>query len=250
MNEAEIRGYIQRKLGECVVGVELTTDQIDDAISDAKLWFASYIGQVGYATLTLDGNNEYDVIDGAETVVDVFFPSDGNTILDVFSWAGVKLGIDDIAPGFGGSQTYGGYGCGAGRSRFNSYSGLVQYMQYLELAKYTVSADRDWEWDRSRRKLIVSPSFDAGVMIAYLYMTDSIDLSKLIQAEQKLVRDYAYAESLITLGNIRTKFSDLPSAQGSFTMNGDTMFANGQEMKADLDEKILRIREPVPFILG
>lgn len=238
MNDADVRGYIRRKLGACVVGVELTDDQLDDAIGEAKLWFASYVGQSKYAVLYGNGTTTYSVAADVESVVDVIFPSDGSSIADMFGWAGVKLSMSDIVGR--NAQVGEGY----------VFSGLFEQMQYLELAKMVMNATYEWEWDRERRLLVVNPILDSGLMFAYTYMVNSITLSLLTQAEQLLLRDYAYAQAMITLGNMRTKFADMPGSSGSFSMNGDTLFANADTLIMGLDEKIKRLGSPVSFIVG
>lgn len=235
MDESQIAAYIRRKFGDCVVGVELTIDQIDDAIQDAKWWFASYIGQWDMTTfVTVGTQTEYDVVSEAESVVEVIFPVQGDSLYQIWAWAGVPYNLADHFYHLG---------------EYLLYSDLVSRIQYLELSKKVASADRDWEWDRARRKLIISPNPGSGYTVAYVYMVE-VDVTKLDQKESKLVRDYAYACAMETLGNIRTKFSDWPSAQGTFTMNGDTLLSNSETLKMNLDEKILTLREPIGVIVG
>jgi len=77
-----------------------------------------------------------------------------------------------------------------------------------------------------------------------------MDLSKLRPYEYRLLRKYALAESMTILGNIRTKYSDGPSATGSITLNGQDLLANADMIRDTVREQILALRPPANFFTG
>ena len=242
-SEAEIKGYIERTLGGGVVEVELTQDQYDDAIEEAKFWFMGLIGQMKNLVLDIQpGGGAYDVAPDCLSVVEVFFDLQRAGIFDQFSWAGVELN----PLGFGAYGSYNGVGSIGG-----GYSDLVQSMQYLEQARRILSADRDWEWDYQAKKLRVMPtSGDVGNKVFLVYLTDDMDLAKIRPYEYRLLRRYALGNAMETLGNIRSKYSDGPSATGSITLNGADLTANADLVRDTVRDQILQLRPPANFFTG
>lgn len=245
--EADIAAYVRRNLGSDVVGVELTADQIDDAIVDAKLWFSSIIGQMKYKEITIPsdgGSVPYtDIASDCQNVVEVAFNVNNSDLFDQFDWAGVEMG--PMAFGMYGGYSSGGYGSGGG------YSYLVQSMQYREQAKRILSSDRDWQWDYASRSLRLSPTTgNLGSKAAVWYLSGSLNLSDLQTYEYWLVRKWALSESMLILGQIRSKYADLPSATGSITLNGDALKSEGEALKADLMERAKGLRAPAGFFAG
>lgn len=229
----DISGFIRRRLGLGVVDNELTDLQISDAITKSKRWYASHIGQYKVATLIGTGLTEYSVADDVENVVDVTFPTTTDNIFQVFDWAGVQLSIADFVT-----------------LRQGGYSILLERLQYWEMIKQIVSSECDWNWDRWRRKLVISPAVPSGTNALYLYSTANIQISRMLAREIQLVQDYALAESMLTLGYIRGKYAGLPSASGDFSLNADTLLANADAMKVELEERIRGLVEPMGIITG
>lgn len=238
MTEVELKDFIKTRLGCGVVDVELTDDALQHAVNEGKRFYASYFGQHKMTTLRLNQATEYDATvisppSGADidTVVDVHFPVDGNSFNNLWAWAGV-----DFDPA---TMAY---------AQSGQYSALVQYMQYREMGKRIVSADRDWEWDHARRKLLVSPRPDScTVAVLYLVNFKAIVIEKIHAWEEQLVQDYALGSAMMTLGNIRTKYADKPSATGSFTMDGDILYANGENIRENVIERARSFVPPTGF---
>ncbi len=234
-SDTQITNFIKRRFGDGVVGVELTADQLDDAIDEAKRWYMSLIGQEKYYILTIDSSGGAHAMPAdCQAVTEVSFDTRTATLYDQFDWAGVELGPLNY------NTTGGGPGGG--------YSYLVQSMQYREDAKTILGVDRDWYWDVAQQKLILFPSSgtNIGTKCAVRYLTTSIDVSSLNGYEFNLVRRYAFASAMEILGYIRTKYADVPSAMGTVTLNGDTMLSNADMIKDDCAEKLKALRPPTP----
>jgi hypothetical protein len=232
--EAEIKEWICRRLGAPVVKVELTDDQLDDAVMLAKEYWQMWVGQCKAVQMRLTGTTEYseaDIgVDDLDYVADVVFAFQTSNLTDFFAWADVE--INPFQYVFSGE---GGYGM------------LVQYMQYREMGKRIVSADRDWDWDRAKRKLIIVPKETSTPEVEIFYISRNIDLSYLDTYEWRMFREYALSQAMKTLAHIRMKFADKPSAMGSFTMDGDSLYANAEGMEQQIEEKVRNLQHPTGF---
>jgi len=233
--EAQIGEWICRKLGFGTVGVELTKDHVDDSIRDAKEWWQSWVGQSKSVLVTLAGTREVAealIATDVDSVVDVVFEIESDSIQNMYSWADVEINpYTWVSGGTGG----------------NIFSTLVQYMQYRELSKQVTSSERDWEWDRSKRALVISPLPSAGSKVLVVYISKDMEISYMTNYETRVFRNYALAQAMKTLAGIRMKFSEKPGASGSFAMDGDSMWANGEAMEQEMEEKMRNLQEPVGF---
>jgi hypothetical protein len=232
--EAEVKEWICRRLGAPVINVELTDDQLDDAVMLAKEYWQMWVGQCKAIQMDLTGSTEYSEADMGVTdldyVVDVIFAYNSSNLIDFFAWADVE--INPFQYVFSGE---GGYGT------------LVQYMQYREMGKRIVSADRDWEWDKAKRRLIIVPKDTTTSMVEIFYVSKTVDLAYLTSYEWLMFRQYALSQAMKTLAHIRMKFADKPSATGTFTLDGDAMYANAEGMEAMVEEKMRSLQSPVAF---
>ena len=232
----KLKAYILRKLGCDVIGVELSDEQLDDAIRDAEEYWMQWVGRVRSVDLTLSTATEYaDTLIGPDvnSVVDVFFDAYRADLRDVYGWADVE--INPFQYMFEGRH---------------GYSGVVQYQQYRETARKIISADKDWIWDKSRRMLVISPIPEAGVKIKVVYMSRCFDYLYLNTYEWTNFREYAYCKAMRTLAHIRMKFPEKPSAMGTFSMDGESMWANAETIEMGIEEKMRSMQHPVGIITG
>jgi hypothetical protein len=193
------------------------------------------VGQLKSTLLTLTSSTEYaeaGIASDIDSVVDVVFESSSDSLNNLFNWADVEVNPYTWVY----SHNSGGY------------SGLVQYMQYRELAKEVVSAELDWDWDRAKRSLIIMPTPTAGSRVLVTYISTDVDLVYLTNYEMSIFRKYALAMAMKKLAIIRMKIADKPGAIGNFTMDGDAMWANAEAIEQDLEEKARQLQAPVGFI--
>jgi hypothetical protein len=232
--EAQLKEYIQRRLGHGVVKVELTDDQLDDAVMAAKEYWQMWVGQPKAKEMTSTGTTEYaKALIGSDVsyVTDVIFSMRSDGLTNIFSWADVEY-----------NPYYNSYG-----SPNYRYSDLLQYMQHREIGRRITSSDRDWAWDEAQQLLIVTPLLDAGEVFVVIYTSTEMELSNLKTYEWRMFRDYALAQAMRTLGAIRMKYTDKPSATGSFSMDGDALWANAEALEMQIEDKMRNLQEPVPF---
>lgn len=237
MTEGEIRNFIKKSLGEGTVDVELTEFQLDECIDACKAWYAQFIGQNKSSTITLvSGTTEYAVPDDCYFVYEV--NTDSETGAARWGWPLSTFNMQNLLGG------------GYGRAGGMPMADLTQSLQYAEQMNRLASSDIDWFYDQPRRLLVITPSWADASIARIWYQCTDIDVTKIILSEVWLVKQYAYAHAMEILGNIRTKFSELPSAAGGFTMNGDLLSSNALEMKQRLTDQLKAIQPPVSLILG
>ena len=232
--ESDVKEWICRRLGAPVINVELTNDQLDDAVMLAKEYWQMWVGQCKVVQMNLSDSTEYSEADMGVTdldyVVEVVFSSDHGNLIDYYAWADVE--INPFQHVFSGE---GGYGA------------LVQYMQYREMGKRIVSADRDWDWNKAKRRLIIAPKNVNSTMVEIFYISTTVELSYLTSYEWRIFREYALSQAMKTLAHIRMKFADKPSTTGSFTMDGDSLYANAEGIEQQVEEKMRSLQSPVGF---
>ena len=232
--EAEVKSWIYRRLGGGVVAVELTDDQLNDAVVGAKEWWQGWVGQCKSVLFTLSSTTEYPealIASDIDSVVDIVFEQANSGFSDLFSWADVE--INPYTWVYGGGQ--------------GGYSTLVQYMQYREMARQIGSSDKDWDWDRASRSLIITPLPNAGARVLVTYISTAMTLEYLTNYEMRIFRNYALSQAMRTLATIRMKYSEKPSATGGFSMDGDAMWANAEAIEGDMEEKARQLQHPVGF---
>jgi len=229
MTEQEIKDWAERTLGSPTFDVEITADQLTDCLEDTLHWYALYNGQTKTAELQVSGNGEYDVASDCSVVTQVIFPgtSDANP-LDSFDWAGVKIGLPSIATG--------------------NYSDFVMIMQRLETIQQVIGSTAMWIYDRVRHKLVLDNA--SGSQVRYYYLSSDIDVELLHNHELYFVKGYMKACVMTIVGEIRRKYSDVPSAEGAITLDGSDLSAEASELMNRLTEEIKARNVPLPFLMG
>lgn len=249
MKSQEFKVWARRKLGQdgtCGVKVELTDNQLVQALEDAKDWFNAFVGLHREGTLSLLGDqSEYDlsgITPRVDSVVKMWFPT-----------VGTELDFRVLYPGF--LDVHGiPYGGGSMWGSNYPQTTIVQTLQAIESGKKIMSAEMDWEFykdnmtDPHTRLIRVMPSpIDVGTAI-YLYRVDPLDI-KLEHYDSRhlwLLREWALAEAKYILGRIRGKFpGGLPAAGGDRQLDGESLLQEARDDKERLEVKVLDFQGPV-----
>ncbi len=236
-SRTELRSWIKRSLGHGVIDVELTDDQLDDAIRSAEEYWMQWIGATKQVLVTKSSSQaipESDIGDDVDDVVDVYFEASGDAIGNMYAWADVEY--NPMQPAYGTGVSLGE---------------IVQYQQYRKDYQRILSSDKDWHWSRETRELTLSPtSVPSGAVVVVVYRSRNMDYTYMKNYEWNLFREYAQAKAMRRLATIRMKFSDKPSAGGGFSMDGDAMWANAEAMELQIEEKMKEIQGPIGFFVG
>jgi hypothetical protein len=180
------------------------------------------------------GTSEYAVPSDCEYVVEVV--TDAADSMLSYGFPGIPVNLSTIMAPMGSGSGF--------------FADLTQTLQYLEMGRRAMARDQDWQYDAVRRLLAITPPDSGASRCLVYYMTSLVDVSLLKRYEYGLVRDYAVASCMESLGNIRTKYSELPGAAGGFTLNGDVLVANAMEMKRNLSEQLRAMQPPIGMVSG
>ncbi len=229
-----IKEWILEELGCDVIGVELTDKHLENAIRKAQEYWLMWVGRVRSVDLILTSAREYPATvlgPDVDSVIDVYFDAYDTSLKDFFGWADVEINPFQYV-----YENRGGY------------SGILQYMMYRDDAKKILSSDRDWEWDRARRILVISPQYNNSRTVKVVYLSRCFDYDCLSTYEWGLFKDYALVRAMKMLATIRMKYSDKVSATGTYTMDGEEMYANAEAMEMRIEEKMRLMQRPVGII--
>ena len=244
MTEEEVKAYVKRRLGDGVVGVELTDAHMDDVLRATKRWFVARCAIKTVSTLTVSTDvSEYQLDNQIVDVYEVYFPNNNLTSFDKsddFSYVnGFYLGS------FFGGELSEGY-------RFNQmpYSDLVQRLQYLETAQRIWGADAQWEYESRTRTLRIMPSPPVAGTAVIIGNNANVDTTSLDPLDEDLFLRWATAEAKDMLGQIRSKYDTVPTAGGDRALNGDALLGQALEEKELLEKQLLERKMPTYIILG
>lgn len=242
-------GWVKRQLGCGMANVELTAAQLDDFWDDAIRWWAGRRGIEKLAAVQLTpGFQEYTMPDDTDFVIDVFFPGvqvDVIAAVNPFAF----IDVDQLPVAY---QSITGVPGGS------FYGTLFQILQHAGTARRVMSSEPAFDYDRNRNIVRISPRNvrDGTAFAQYLSRDVTSESStddfcvRLTERDRDLILKYALAKAKYTLGLIRSKYSDWPSAGGRVSMDGDSLRTEAQAEMAELNEELLGLNDPVPFITG
>lgn len=248
-NESSDNGYgfedlfmfIRRSLGYPQVPVELTDEQLMDALDQAVFEYNRY--------------RNFDInYDKMEVTTDLIRADDNSLILPP------NIAAEDIIdivvkPRF----TWAWFGGG------NSFMNNV-FMQSFFKAGDVVSGASDMYIYRSSLKDVenlMGLSFSWNVMNNRLYfqpaniltenMVVGIKYVQTLSVEEIVnsieIKKLALAYSKITLGTIRQTFGNsIPAGESTVQLNGDALIASGEALKNEMIEEMYKRQEPLGFL--
>jgi len=254
-NKDEALGWLKRRLGCGVVVLELTNEHVEDAFCDAIRWWISKKGIKRHAVVTVtQGIQDYQMPDDTDEVVWVSFPG---VQLDVIAAINPYAFIDvDQLPvayqsitGVPGGSFYGTY---------------HQIIQHAETARRVIGSEPAWDYHKDTNLLSIYPhQHQSGTLVAR-YASNKLvvddptppattpknDFANLRFRDRDIILRYSVARLKETLGRIRSKYTEWPSAGGSKSMDGDTLLGESATEIVDLNNELIGLSDPVPFIVG
>lgn len=232
----ELKAYIKRRLGEPVINVELTDEQLNDSInlaietfqefaeSGANIRFMTLAQQTGVQEYQLD----YDVLaingvfDTSEITLDAPFPD--------------KVVSDHFGTTFGKSELL----------------SLQLTRQYLADLKFVQTVPIRYNYNSATNKIyfIANPIEDKTLGIAYYAKTDYTDTTNGPMYNHLWIKKYAVALSREQWAMNLSKYSGSVLPQG-LTMNADQILTKANEELEKLQEELNETwTPPVGFYTG
>jgi hypothetical protein len=255
LNKTQAMSWLKRQLGCGVVVLELTDDHVDDAFDNAVRWWISKKGIQRNAVCSISSSiSEYSMPDDCDEVIDVSFPG---IQLDAIAAVNPYVFIDV-------DQLPVAYQALTGIPQTQFYSTYQQVIQHAETARRIVGAEFSWDYDKNTNYLRIYPDqHKSGTAIARYLSTTLVsddpvspattpinDFSNLRFRDRDIILRYAKSELKEMLGLIRGKFSEMPGAGGKVTLDGDTLRTEASSEKIDLNNELIGLSDPVPFLVG
>lgn len=236
MNEEKMKEWILRRLGAPLLKVELAACNLDDSIEESRRWFAAKKGFKKRTTINIIDN-----------VVEYPLPDDVDTVTDFV----VAASPFDIALVYFPFNLFEGqipYNVFAAPSTLGLYSTFTQALQHIEVAKRVLSIEP--EWRQEDRKLLVFPTRKTSSVALIEYKTNSYTLEQMNERDHDLLKRYALMIAKETLGRVRSKYGEYPTAQGTTSLDGDKLLEEAQRDKEALEEEIAQSGFPLGFLVG
>lgn len=241
MTKEELNAYIFNRLGAPVVKVELTDEQLDAAIFAALNWFNANRGLIKVGLLTtVEGQKEYKLPSEVKNVFNVYFVERG--------FGGLLGGIADIMQDFGWAPGL----VPLPRGRLPSFSGVVLFLQKMEDVWRIAAREPTWEFKNGTLFIYPAPTSTTVGNLYYDYTCNAKDIEELSGSPlfTDLIARRVLAECKEILSRIRGKYSSYPTAEGTVSLDADTLRTEAIEEKTKLDEEILEKTFPAPFVVG
>jgi len=235
MTEQELKKWILRRLGSPIAKVCLDELHLEDAVDDAKRWFAAKKGVDRDITLDLfSGKVEYVMPEDCDAVLDVSFQVSPLDISLIFA---PHIIADEKVP----------YNAFAAPSSAGLYSSLVQSLQYVDMAKRIINSERNWMYFPHKNILLLLPNPKGGGKAYVEYKSTCNTIEQLPERDHDLVKRWSLAYAKMDLGNIYSKYSSWPTAQGQVQLNGPALISQAEASFEKLEEEIYNSAMPMPF---
>jgi len=233
--EQSIRDFVLARLGHPVVRVELTGYQIKTCIDEAitKLDYHAPLWTMQFASfMALGGVNVYElpryILNNLEYVVYK------KTLLTIQSQAGT-LEFDFFIKYFQDNYLFTDFSVG------DFY--LLQ--QNLEMMRKVLSQEGSFNvLDNRILQIYPVPAVNQEVIVEYR----ALNSNTIQPAYRNWIQKFALAVCKTVLGQIRGKYTNLPSPGGGATLNGAALIAEGEKEMERLEKELLdQIEEPPTF---
>ena len=231
---SELFRYVRSQLGEPIIPVELTDEQLEDCLAESIYWYNYYRNsQEKVEYISLSGNNTigYDIpaFISPESILDIVlrprFP---------FMY---YAGREDIV-----SNLYMQYIFQRFKSGYTTF--LTDY--YITLtteADLNIILGTQVKWEIINRKLFIYPDPLEDMAIAIRY-AGALTLAEI--NANRWVKKFTLAEAKIVLGGIRSVFkSGIPLGSEMAVLNGEDLISQGNAEKEKLMDELKKMSEPL-----
>ena len=234
VNYSELFRYVRSQLGEPVIPVELTDEQLEDCLAEAIYWY-NYYGNTdeNIVFTTLSGNNT----DGYDIPATVGDPS---LILEIILRPRFPFmyyaGREDLI-----SNLYMQYIFQRFKSGYTTFL-TDYYVTMTTEADLNVILGTQTKWEILNGKLYIFPDPSSNLSVGIKYAS-ALSLSEI--NSNRFVKKFTLAEAKIVLGGIRSTFkSGIPMGADMAQLNGEDLIAAGNAEKEKEMEKLQKVQEP------
>lgn len=243
ITKTELKYWILRKFGYPTIKVELTSDQLDDFINDAKIMWMKYAmgnatSEDWYIFQLEQGKNIYQLPASTTEVIKMIDSSsslgNANELFTLENYM-MNIGMLDF---IGGAP-----------------QGLIGYYASMssikDLKKFTTSKF-NWRYYRGNDTIRLNPVPDdkdhGRYALLYIYKADDYEMEideetgelKESLYDEQWIKEYSLALAKITLGRVRSKFSGFNSIGNTgIDLDGSDLISEGNQDKEKLEEQVM-----------
>jgi len=237
-NHDELKQWVLRRLGAPVVRVELTDDQLQDAINASISWFASKKGVVKqYMLSTAPGETQYTLPTDADVVTDVVFEASNMDLSTLVAPYMLPEQQELPASLFTSGASSGGL-----------YSHYTQMLQYIEMGRRVLGKEPDWR--QEGKVLYLFPARSTASQVLVFYTSHQFDMPSMNERDYDLFTRYVLAKAKEQLGRNRSKFDGYPTAQGQAQLDGQNLLSEAATDIEALNQEIADAGGPMGFMAG
>lgn len=221
--------YIKQTLGKGIFEVEITQDQVDNAILDALTLYSARRPLIGYKGITVSPNiRAYDINhDIGYGIFTVQFVQPDPQPSALF-----YANLLDVAP--------------VKPATMESYD---IFLRWRKTFMRITSVAPSWEYDEMNRKLMLYCPIDRTHASYFWHMPRT--LCQVPIQHTLWVRKYATAVAKLALGKSRSKFQGiLPGPARDLNLNGDALQAEANAEIPILEQQLLSIQGDIPPIIS
>ena len=237
MDAAALKQWILRRMGAPFVKVEVTADQLEDSVEQARRWFSAKKGVRRVMQMPFyAGVVEYVLDDQVDTVLDVAFPASPLDLSLIFS---PYILQDEKVP----------YDVFSAPQAAGIYSSYEQTLQYVQMAKRILNAETDWRQEGRILQLFPIPKDNGTIILEY--KSHDFTIEQLSERDHDLVKRFALAATKRDIAQVRGKYTDgFAGAQSATQLNAAVIAAEADKEMEQLEKEISLSAFPMGFLLG
>jgi len=238
----QIKDYILQMLGAPVVKIELDQQNLDFCVDQAMKIFEDYAGREYfqyYVFATSPGKSVYELPPDVGMVRNVFYKEVGD-----FAFQASDLGGAIPIEYYTGSNSIQGGLVNPLTPVWGKMGEWVLYKGYQQMYSRAASALGGWEFVGGTNTIKLYPiPYGANKVIVH-YIQKNKDWGDVNQALMEGA--LSYAKEII--GRIRSKYQNVPGAQGAIAMDGATLLQEAREDRQKWFEDLIYKFGDLPYI--
>lgn len=234
----DVANYVTTRLsGGGLIDIEVGPTSIPNALDQTLRRYSVYKPKFSAAQIiTQPGVQVYTVDTGGNPVVRVFPRSTAPLPGLINDFDVFKYPIYEVLAGRGYNQ-------------FASVGEIELYNQWLTAIAKTLSAEFEWEYDESSKKLFISPSPAGSVPMSVVY-SDKKKIEEISSIDQDWVLEYTLCLIKQDMGLVRRKFNSIPGSTMVMELDGKELVMEGRERQQELEAELLSRAVPPEFLIG
>jgi len=232
----QLHDYVLLKLGAPSIEIELDEQQLDLAVDEAlDVWedYAPREFYQYYTFQTLPGKSVYEMPPEVGHIRNVFYKEQAQFAFQASDLDGA-IPVEYFYPGGAYSSIQGGL-IDPIQPIWGRMGEWALYKQYEHMYSRLSSNIGGWEWvgGRNNIKLYPVPCAPQYAIVHYLQKCKDWDCN------YQSIREGALASAMMMVGEIRSKYQNIPGPMGGTVLNGQDILQRGKDMWDKWEERLI-----------